>query len=449
MNWDDTLNDLRDILAGLYPEPNEARILIESSGLQTVRISFQAAPSTMWHSILREAHNQRHVDLILKTANFQYSRNFELITAGNRYLQKHQTYYRYWSLKTMENAVPPNQTQNMASTKPPKFDLAIIAAMTDELDPLFHLTGRKETWDRIEIDNCICYHKEIAIENSMIRIVACSLWRYGDVPTVSAVHRMAKFAPSFLAMIGICAGWAGKDGIELGDVIVAEGAFNPREGKLKGTEFQPDPHVYMPAAWVLQQIKDALANSEWIDAIQEQRPLSLRYQGEWLLCKIANNQINLNRQNCPILDDDRFIASEAISWLEQNGYLENNNITQKGRNLLSQLKDAGTGDVEPRKDRDRPKAHSGVFASDASIVAISDPFSSLSAQVRSVRAYELEVKSFFQASAEVGIPAIAVKGVSDYGTQEKDDRYRKYSAEAACCWLLHLFKKSNLSQKSG
>jgi hypothetical protein len=86
--------------------------------------------------------------------------------------------------------------------------------------------------------------------------------------------------------------------------------------------------------------------------------------------------------------------------------------------------------------RDRPKVHVSPFASDVPILAVEEPFKEPAKQVRKVRAYDLEVKSFLNAAIEIGVPAFAVKGVSDYATLTKGDDVHAYAAEAAAAWLI-------------
>jgi nucleoside phosphorylase len=64
-----------------------------------------------------------------------------------------------------------------------------------------------------------------------------------------------------------------------------------------------------------------------------------------------------------------------------------------------------------------------------------DPFFEHAKRIRSVRAIELEVASLFAAAAEIGVPAFAVKGVSDHATSDKDDAFAAYAAEASARWI--------------
>src|SRR5262249_25387228 len=159
---------------------------------------------------------------------------------------------------------------------------------------VFRLTGGKESWESFQIDHFVHYKKKLDLDGQVLDVVVVSLWRYGDTPTAGAVHRLKQVHPRMLAMTGICAGWEGKDGIEFGDVVIAEAGFQPREGKQEETMFHPDTHLYMSPAWLVQQAKDALSGDEWIGTIKIQRPRSLRFQGEWLLCQIALSEISLD-----------------------------------------------------------------------------------------------------------------------------------------------------------
>ncbi len=438
MAWDETLSALRQILEVLYPGLAETRVLLETAGVPTGRILLEAPAQTRWHNALREAHLQRKVVALLAVAQADYGTHTGLQTAAAAYLAKHEPHPAPAASATeAEGAMP------IAPGAPPtKCDLAIVTAMPDELDPVFRQTGGKESWSPFAIDKFVHYHKWLDFDGQALDVVAVSLWRYGETPTAGAVHRLKPLRPRMLAMTGICAGWEGKDGIEFGDVIIAEGGFQPREGKQQGAKFQPDPHLHPSPAWVVQQAKDSLSDEGWIATIKTTRPRSLRFQAEWLLCQIAVAGFRVDAPDWDKVRAEKIEYAEGLGWLRRRKLLNKaGEITGAGRDLLERRKTEAGGKCKPRPDRDRPKAHVGAFASDATILAVDAPFEQSAGQVRSTRAYDLEVKAFLQAAAELGIPAVADKGVSDYGTTEKDDHYRDYAAEAAACWLLAFIRK--------
>ena len=287
MAWDETLNELRQVLAELYPGPPETRALLETAGVPTGKILLEAAAQTRWHNALREAHLQGNVEAILSAAHAEYGSHVRLQVAAAAYRAKHRPEQLLAESGAVAGAEYPTLLGPRAAAPSAMCDLAIVTAMPDELDPLFRLTGGKDSWGPFQIDRFIHYHKKLDFDGQALDVVAVSLWRYGDTPTAGAVHRLKQLRPRMLAMTGICAGWEGKDGIEFGDVIIAEGGFQPREGKQEGTKFHPDTHLYVSPAWVLQQAKDSLSDEGWVGTIKTQRPRSLRSQGEWLLCQVG------------------------------------------------------------------------------------------------------------------------------------------------------------------
>jgi nucleoside phosphorylase len=441
MAWDETLNPLREVLAELYPGPSETRVLLETAGVPTGKILLEVAAQTRWHNALREAHLQGNVEAILTAAQAEYLGHDRLRACAAAYRAKHRQDLPQPSATVVAQGEAP-ALRGAAAVAPAKCDLAIVTAMADELDPVFRLTGGKDSWEKFEIDRFVHYHKKMDFDGQVLDVVAVSLWRYGDTPTAGAVHRLKPLRPGMLAMTGICAGWEGKDGIEFGDVVIAEGGFHPREGKQEGTKFHPDTHLHMSPAWVVQHAKDFLSDEAWIGTIKKPRPRSLRFQAEWILCQIEAAGFRVAAPDYDKIRAENIEYAEALGWLRRHNLLnKSGEITAAGRKLVESRRAEGIGEYKPRLDRDKPKAHVGAFASDAPVIAIEAPFKEPASQVRSTRAYDLEVRTFLQAAAELGIPAVAEKGVSDYGTTDKDDHFRQYAAEAAACWLMAFARK--------
>ena len=55
---------LRDVLADLYPEERDARVVAADAGLGTQRIAFDPRAQTNWHHILTEAVQATRVDAL-------------------------------------------------------------------------------------------------------------------------------------------------------------------------------------------------------------------------------------------------------------------------------------------------------------------------------------------------------------------------------------------------
>lgn len=313
-------------------------MLVDEAGIPRERVRFSEQSESNWHEILKVADASSRMADLLGAALRRYPLNPELLAVREAY-----------------SAAVAGPAQG------PAIDLAIVTAMDEELRPVLDLNGGRASWEEFAIGGFIHYRTAFDVEGGPLTAVAGCLHKYGGDPTTSEVGRLGSLRPRMLAMVGICAGWEGKDDLILGDVIVADRAFNPREGKVEGNASHPDVQTHQPPPWLVQQLKNYEGRGDWHREIHAERPADL-----------------------------------------------------------------------PRRE---PKAVVAAFASDVPILAVEQPFREPAGLVRKVRAYDLEVKSFLAAAAEQGIPAFAVKAVSDHGTPKKDDRVHDYAAEAAARWM--------------
>lgn len=318
-----------------------------------------------------------------------------------------------------------------------RVDLAIVTAMPEELEPVFGLIGGRDSWQSFTLDRYVHYRAQLACEHGPLNVVACSLWKYGGNPTTAEILRLKTLQPRLIVMTGICAGWESK-GIHFGDVIIADRAFHAGEGKQTTRGFEPDIRTYQPPPWLLQWLGDFSSNRQWVSAIKTARPRSLRYQAEWLLCQLAEQDSGF-----PTSDADwRKLKTNRIDYVRvRQILLDNALITEAGAltdlalGRLNELRLQNHGKLAPRRDPKQPVAHYGAFASTEAVIAVENPFLEHAQRIRKVRAIELEVASLFAAAAEIEVPAFAVKGVSDYGTPDKDDAFHTYAAEASVRWM--------------
>lgn len=352
MAWHPALAALRDVLAQMSPRRDEAEIIVDDAGIPRERVRFSDQADVNWHEIVKVAERLSRLPALLDVVLIRYPGVPALTSA----------------VDACRGAVSPGVSPDASPSArrdnypPAPVDLAVVTAMTEELEPVFTLTGGRSSWSEFSVEGYIHRWKALDVGNTSCTLVAHSLWKYGGDPASSEVARLRALQPRMLAMSGICAGWEGKDDILHGDVIVAERAFNPSEGKRDGERFHPDVQTFAPPPWLVQQLKDYAATDEWQREMKAPRPAGL--------------------------------------------------------------------------PRDKPKVHVAAFASDSPILAVEEPFEGPARQVRKVRAYDLEVKSFLSAAMESGIPAFAVKGVSDYATPTKGDDVHAYAAESAAAWLI-------------
>ncbi len=76
---------LRDVLAALYPEETDARVVVADAGLDAKQILFSARAQTNWHNILAEAARQERLDPLLKIVLGAYAANSALLAAYGQY----------------------------------------------------------------------------------------------------------------------------------------------------------------------------------------------------------------------------------------------------------------------------------------------------------------------------------------------------------------------------
>jgi len=75
MNWNRTLTNLRDVLAGLYPTVAESRQVVVQAGLKPARIAFDPKAVTNWFNILEETQKHDKVEAIVQVARDEYPEN--------------------------------------------------------------------------------------------------------------------------------------------------------------------------------------------------------------------------------------------------------------------------------------------------------------------------------------------------------------------------------------
>lgn len=66
---------LRDVLAALYSNEQNARVIIADAGLDLIKITFNGPPRAYWHNILTEASHQNQLDRLLVIALGDYRGN--------------------------------------------------------------------------------------------------------------------------------------------------------------------------------------------------------------------------------------------------------------------------------------------------------------------------------------------------------------------------------------
>ncbi len=235
-----------------------------------------------------------------------------------------------------------------------------------------------------------------------------------------------KLKPSCLAMCGVCAGNPGDTA--LGDVVVAEVAYEWDEGKQSPSGFTGD-HRQVPL------------DARWLRAAQEFDPAGLPSHGAanaeetmlWLLERLHRNQ---DPRKHPARDR-YFPPGTWMPQLEQwaaDGLIARNRdgavvLTDDGERLVRQrLYDDVDGPQRlPFDVLVAPMASGSAVISDASI------WPRLAAMgMRKVAAVEMEAATIATVAREREVPRwLVAKGVMDHADLNKDDRYKRFAAQAS------------------
>lgn len=75
MAWNQTLTNLRDVLADLYSTVQDSRRVVEEAGLNPAFVAFDNRAINNWQSILREAQRRDRVRSIVAVAHKDYPEN--------------------------------------------------------------------------------------------------------------------------------------------------------------------------------------------------------------------------------------------------------------------------------------------------------------------------------------------------------------------------------------
>lgn len=321
-----------------------------------------------------------------------------------------------------------------------KVSIGVITAMREELEPILEIGGGESNWDsKHDSDKFIYYVGEFPIRNrEPIGVVATCALRKGPV---AAAIRTTQFrqilralAPSgapIVCMTGITAGWREK--VALGDVIVAENAYSPLSGKQVQQKFQPELDVGTPDASLLHWLEN-FADDSWKYAIKTPRPVSRRYQIDWLLWNLRTGDL----ESLPPQALDGNVPDRERLWpllLKEGLITERGMLTEHGNDFVRRNVMHSPWTNGPEPDKPEPEVHFGDVASTPFVIEHDLFFHEQKQITRNIRAAEMEIQSFMSTCRSVGFAGFAVKGVCDYADSTKDDAFHKYAAEASARYL--------------
>ena len=321
-------------------------------------------------------------------------------------------------------------------------DILLITATKDERDVVL---SSEDDWEEKADDSGFTYH--VRRDHAGLRWALSRAMDMGPEYAANVATRLvSSFKPRCLAMVGVCAGWREK--VQLGDVIVADRLFRYDNGKLRAfreggalkEEVFHDIHTYnLKAKW--RHIAEDFP-TDWITQISKNtRPLGYENQEVWLLFEL--NEVEKNpgagatlmesparKQNCP--DWTNVIARlENRRMLTLKGGLHLTNI---GRSYVQELRERYP-DGYP-SERTIPKVLVAPMATGNLVVEDDGLFPTIHKYIRKTLAVDMEGSAVAAVAEIENIEhCLVVKGVQDYASTDKDDRFREYAIEAAYRFL--------------
>jgi nucleoside phosphorylase len=326
----------------------------------------------------------------------------------------------------------------------------VITALQEELDAVLRLKeNRNEDWVQRKTPQGYIYYEAIFQDekSSAFQLIASSQPKMGKVACASHTTRMLQVSsPDFAFMTGICAGRRNK-GVELGDIIVGVNAFDVEVGKKVGDDFHPEISGGFTNQTIVSWLNDFDSKKiELRKLINIPRPVSLRFQKEWILLQLSEKAgwpSNENHRSEIKLFCPNWI--QAIDSLFCDSLVNKSpslNLTDLGESKASQLKLENLSS-NPAPDRETPRVRIGSFATGSSVIEINNYFEELTKKRdRKILAVDMEASAFHETvkSHLENLPCVIIKGVCDFADETKDDSFHEYAAHASAVWMLEFSK---------
>lgn len=315
-------------------------------------------------------------------------------------------------------------------------DVLIIAALKDECEAARAAAG--VAWTPHQADGGDPYVRGDyrCVDGRVLSIALARPVRTGGRSVAPLATSLAgELQPGCLAMPGVCAGNPAV--VALGDVVVAEVAYEYDEGTQTPEGFTPDHRQYR-------------LDADWFRAAQEFDPAGLPSHGVateqesrlWFLERLKAGQNPRDhpartRYFPPGAWRARLAAMESdglVGWAQDSLVL-----TEEGRSFINR---ALYDDVDGPGTLPYAVV-AGPVASGSAVVGDGATWESLKASgVRTVAGLDLEAATIAIVAEAQKVPQwLVVKGVADHADAGKDDRYHRFAARASAEVLFTLLDR--------
>jgi nucleoside phosphorylase len=340
------------------------------------------------------------------------------------------------------------------TSQPERFDVLVITALVDELRALQAVRyGGDGAWTAARDPDGVPYHHRLVSTESGATLRIAAAWT-GDMGVTATALRAATLIghldPRCLSMCGICAG--NRADVFLGDVIVADRVYSYDHGKLVAStgpdgqrveQFFHDIETYnLDPTWRMD-VAFFAENLAWSDDLARDRPPSHERQEAWIRHRVLAQMEGKGpsptehpdrRRCCPDWTKRiRALVKAGIGRSDEEGLFsltaEGERLTHEERLLYPDHADGHAGDPPFR-------VHLGPIATGSAVQKDPEIFSRLERLVRKTIGIEMEAAAVGRVAEQLHRRAIIVKGVSDYGDSEKDDKFRAFAARASAEFLI-------------
>jgi len=326
----------------------------------------------------------------------------------------------------------------------PPIDILLLCALKDEFDQVLKVsTGLGAAGWCLSNDakgRIVANAKLTASTGQKLNVCATWTGYMGREQTQAIASAIIQSTPvKCLAMCGICAGRRSK--VELGDVIFGDRLWSYDVGKSvveDGREvFQGDMLQYHPSEIWVQQMQNVSipADTSWLSL----RPrLPYEHQEIWALQRFFAGE---NPTKHPEFDNACPDWADVLKRLWHRGWVSESSLelTETGQKHIKSITL-----LHPRgmPDPTAFQVHVAPLATGAAVKEDEDIFPRLSQSMRKVLGFDTEASGLAVLAEAHQVPAIIVKGVSDFGDNFKDDRYRIFAARASAEALFVLLRNT-------